>query len=110
MDGEVSEERQPKNAPLTSFVKHLLTHGGFDGDRKFVADLRYAQFRTPPGFNQNFTFHPIGIDGATNPIVTQTSKRAICVSPFVHHEAIRILRQNVSGDLILLGRREELRR
>ncbi len=110
LDGEVTEERQARNQPLTSFVSHLLSHEGFDGDRKFVADLRRVEFRPPAGFSNNFSFHPVGIDGYSNPIVSQTGSRAICISPFVHDEAVRTLRENVADDLLLFGCREELHR
>jgi len=110
LDGVVTEERQRKNQPLVSFVKHLLSYEGFDGDRKFVADLRKVEFQTPAGFNKNFFFHPVGIDGHPNPIVTQSGSRAICISPFVHDDAIKTLRGNVTDELLIFGCREELRR
>ena len=110
LDGVVTEDQQRKNQPLVLFVKHLLSYQGFDGDRKFVADLRKVEFQTPAGFNKNFFFHPVGIDGHPNPIVTQTGSRAICVSPFVHNEVIKTLRGNVTDELLIFGCREELRR
>ncbi|MCX7420946.1 MAG: phospholipase D family protein [Planctomycetia bacterium] len=110
LDGVVTEDQQRKNQPLVLFVKHLLSYQGFDGDRKFVADLRKVEFQTPAGFNKNFFFHPVGIDGHPNPIVTQTGSRAICISPFVHDEAIKTLRGNVTDALLIFGCREELRR
>lgn len=110
LDGEVTGERQEKNRPLVSFVSHLLSHERFDGEKKFVADLRRVDFQAPAGFSKNFFFHPVGIDGHKNPIVTQTGSRAICVSPFVHDESVRTLRQNVSEELLLFGCREELKR
>jgi hypothetical protein len=110
LDGEVTENRQSKNTPLVAFVKHLLSHERFDGDRKFVADLRKVQFKTPIGFNQNFFFHPVGVEGHENPIITQVGSRAVCISPFVHDDAINTLRENVSEELLLFGCREELRK
>ena len=110
LDGEVTEERQARNQPLASFVSHLLSHEGFDGDRKFVADLRRVHFLPPAGFSNNFSFHPVGIDGYLNPIVSQTGSRAICISPFVHDEAVRTVRENVADELLLFGCREELHR
>ena len=110
LDGEVTEDRQRKNLPLVSFVKHLLSYEGFDGDRKFVADLRKVEFQTPVGFNKNFSFHPVGIDDHPNPIVTQMGSRAICISPFVHDEAIQTLWENTTDELLLFGCREGLRR
>ena len=109
LDGEVTEERQKKSQPLAAFVKHLTSHEHFDGDRKFIADLRKVRFETPPGFNNNFFFHPVGIDGSENPLKQQTGSRAICISPFVHDDAIRTLKKNVSDELLLFGCREELR-
>ena len=110
LDGVVTEDQQRKNQPLVSFVKHLLSYEGFDGDRMFVADLRKVEFQTPAGFNKNFFFHPVGIEGHPNPIVTQTGSRVICISPFVHDEAIKTLRGNVTDELLIFGCREELRR
>ena len=110
LDGEVTGKRQQKNQPLVSFVKHLLSYEGFDGDKKFLADLRKVEFQAPRGFNNNFSFHPVGIDGHTNPIVTQAGSRTICISPFVHDEVINTLWENASDELLLFGCREELRR
>lgn len=110
LDGAVTDTRQRKNTPLVSFVKHLLSYEGFDGDRKFVSDLRKVEFQTPAGFNNNFFFHPVGVDGHENPIVAQEGSRAICISPFVHDEAIHTVWKNVSDELLLFGCREELRR
>lgn len=110
LDGEVTEGQQDKNQPLVSFVSYLLSHEQFEGNKKFISDLRRVEFQTPAGFNKNFFFHPVGIDGHTNPIVTQTGSRAICVSPFVHDESIRTLRGNVTDELLLFGCREELKR
>lgn len=109
LDGEVTEERQKKVQPLASFVKYLTSHERFDGDRKFIADLRKVKFKTPKGFNSNYFFHPVGVDGHTNPLKEQTGSRAICVSPFVHDEAIETLWENVTDELMLFGCREEMR-
>jgi len=110
LDGEVSDERQVKNQPLVAFVSYLLNHEGFDGDRKFVADLRRVEFYPPTGFNRNFFFHPVGIGTHENPIKTQVGSRALCISPFVHDAAIRTVRDNVTGEMLLFGCREELRK
>ena len=109
LDGDVTEQSQAKTQPLVSFVKHLMSYERFDGDSKFVADLRKVDFQTPAGFNGNFFFHPVGIDKHPNPIQTSTGSRAICVSPFVHDETVRTLRENVTDELLLFGCREELR-
>lgn len=110
LDGDVTEERQTRNQPLASFVSHLLSYERFDGDRRFVADLRRVQFNPPAGFSNNFSFHPVGFDRHTNPIVTQTGRRAICISPFFHDEAVRTLRENVAEELLLFGCREKFHR
>jgi hypothetical protein len=109
LDGEVTEQKQSKTEPLASFVKHLTTHERFDGDRKFIADLRKVKFETPPGFNNNFRFHPIGIGGHENPLPSQEGSKAICISPFVHDEAIQTLSNNVTDEFLLFGCREEFR-
>lgn len=109
LDGEVTEERQKKTQPLVSFVKYLTSHEGFDGDKKFIADLRKVEFQTPDGFNKNFFFHPVGVDNHPNPIKETTGSRAICISPFVHKDAIDTLRRNVTDEFLLFGCREELR-
>jgi len=109
LDGEVTQEKQKKSQPLASFVKYLTSHERFNGDRKFIADLRKVQFETPAGFNSNFFFHPVGIDNFENPIKEQTGSRAICISPFVHDEAVQMLWKNVSDELLLFGCSEQLR-
>ena len=109
LDGDVTGQAQEKTLPLVSFVKHLMSYERFDGDSKFIADLRKVDFQTPAGFNDNFFFHPVGIDKHPNPIQTSTGSRAICISPFVHDDTIRTLRQNVTDELMLFGCRETLR-
>lgn len=110
LDGEVTDSKQEKNVPLVDFVKYLTTYEGFEGDKKFIADLRTVDFQAPNGFHKSFFFHPIGIDDYKNPIITQTGSRAICVSPFLHEDAIRTINENVSQGLLLFGRSEELRK
>lgn len=110
LDGEVTKERQPRNDPLAAFVSYLLAYEGFEGDKKFVADLRRVVFQAPAGFNKNFAFHPVGIEGIQNPILTHTGTRAICVSPFLHDESVQTLRENVSGEILLFSCQEELKR
>ncbi len=110
LDGKVTETNQGRNDPLVKFVKYLTNIEGFDGDRKFISDLRKVEFEAPAGFGKNFFFHPLGLEGQLNPLVDQKGHRAICISPFVHDDALRILRKNVSDELMLFGCREELRR
>jgi len=110
LDGEVTDEKQKKTQPLASFVKYLTSFERFDGDRKFITDLRKVRFETPAGFNSNFFFHPIGFDNFSNPLQDQTGSRAICISPFVHDDAVNMLRGNVTDELMLFGCREELRK
>lgn len=109
LDGDVTGQAQARTQPLVSFVRHLMSYERFDGDSKFIADLGKVDFQTPAGFNGNYIFHPVGIDEHPNPIQTSTGRRAICVSPFVHDEAIQALRDNVTDELLLFGCREELR-
>ncbi|QDT95277.1 phospholipase D family protein [Gimesia aquarii] len=110
LDGEVTDEKKKKTQPLASFVKYMTSFERFDGDRKFIADLRKVKFETPAGFNSNFFFHPIGFDEFRNPLKEQTGNRAICISPFVHDDAVKMLRRNVTDELMLFGCREELRK
>ncbi|MDB4777835.1 phospholipase D family protein [bacterium] len=110
LDGEVTDRRQPKNKPLVDFVDYLNEQQSFDGHKAFVKDLRRVEFETPAGFNNKFTFHPVGLDGYPNPIKEQTASNALCISPFVHDKAITTIEQNVSEELLLLGCHEELRR
>jgi len=109
LDGEITDARKEKNVPLIDFVKYLTSFQGFEGDKKFIADLRTVGFQAPSGFNKNFFFHPIGFNGYKNPIITQTGSRAICVSPFLHEDAIRTISNNASQNLLLFSRGEELR-
>lgn len=110
LDGEVSDGLQERNQPLVEFIRHLLDHGSFAGAKKFVEDLGRVEFLPPNGFNGNFRFHPIGIGKYQNPIQTQTGDSLICITPFVHDEAIATLRQNVPGERWFFSRSEELRR
>ena len=109
LNGDVTGKAQAKTQPLVSFVKFLVSCEPFDGDGKFIADLRKVDFQTPAGFNGNFFFHPVGIDDHPNPLRTSTGNRAICISPFVHDETIRTLRENVTDELLLFSCRETLR-
>jgi len=103
LDGDVSDSKLEGNSPLLSYAKYLISHEGFEGDKKFVADLQRVDFQAPIGFNKNFRFHPIGSNDFKNPVIEQPGSRGICISPFLHEEAIRSINENVSGELLLFG-------
>jgi hypothetical protein len=108
LDGEVSDKRQSKNQPLVDFVEYLDQLESFEGAKPFIDDLRRVSFASPPGFDADYVFHPIGIGDYKNPIINQTGNRAICISPFVHDDAIATIRKNVTDDFLLFGCKEEL--
>ncbi len=110
LDGDVSDQPQERNAPLLAFTRHLLSHETFDGAEAFLRDLSRVEFSPPHGFNGNFRFHPIGVEGHRNPVERQKGEQLICVFPFVHDAALSRLRDNVSGERWLFGRKEELKR
>lgn len=108
LDGEVSDKQQSKNQPLVDLVEYLDKLESFEGAKRFIDDLRRVSFVTPPGFDSDYVFHPIGIRDYKNPIINHTGDRAICISPFVHDDAIAKIRENVSDDFLLFGCKEEL--
>jgi HKD family nuclease len=108
LEGQVTERTQRKSDSLVSFVKHLTTYRDFHESKKFVRDLAKARLQAPEGFASDFQFHPIGIDGYPNPILEKTARKAICISPFVHAEAITTIRGNVTKEFMLFSCREEL--
>lgn len=109
--GEVTRKLQERNKPLVDFVRYLVdNHGSFDGAESFLKDLSRVEFTSPYGFNNDFQFHPIGIDNYSNPILAQTGEELLCVSPFVDDAAIRSLRDNIQGKVWLFSRHEELRK
>ena len=108
--GEVTKKPQPGNTPLVDFVRYLVGYDAFDDAESFLRDLSRVDFAPPDGFNNDFYFHPIGIDDYSNPIQEQTGEELLCVSPFVDDPAIHTLRESVQGDFWLFSRNEELQK
>ena len=109
LDGEVSTDIQELNQPLGDFVRFLADIDPFDGLETFIDELSRVKFVQPSGFN-SFRFHPIGINGDSNPIARHKGSGVICISPFVQDQTLKLIRQNTEGERWLFSRREELQK
>lgn len=110
LEGKPGPTRVPKTAPLVSFCSWLYEQHTFAGGQFFLEELARVQFAAPDDF-ADFRFHPIGIPSFTvNPTATRKATRLLCLSPFLHPQALAALVQNSQEVPLILSRRVELER
>lgn len=110
LEGKVEEEQLSWNRPLVDFVAWLNGQSAIPGDSSFLVELACVNFEVPEPFD-DFAFHPIGISGyPQNPTVVHRAQRVMCISPFLHPQALQVLGKNVQETPQILSRRVELQR
>ena len=106
-DGVVRSRAIRRTKPLVDFHQWLLTHGGVAENELILKELVNVEFEVPEPYD-TFAFHPVGIPGHANPIPKQTAKELLCISPFLHPQAIDTLWENVEQTPQILSRRDSL--
>ncbi len=110
LEGEPGKTVQKKNQPLIDFVRWLDGQSAIDGRDAFLEELSRVKFETPLPF-ESHAFHPTGFPGhVTSPITEIKAQRALVMSPFLHAETLRAIRDNCSKEGWLFGERIELER
>ena len=108
LDGVEGEDRQERSRPLVDFLRHLNGIHPFPGATAFIRGVGRTKFNAPDGFRR-LSFHPVGIPRYyTSPIHSATGDRAAVISPFVDAKGIQKVTGNVTGDVHLFSRQEEL--
>jgi hypothetical protein len=110
LEGKLDSQSHPKNQPLVDFLKWLNGQTGFANSSSFLDELARVKFAQADDFDE-YKFHPIGIPGyEANPTATRTADRLMCLSPFLHSQALATLTQNCRKAPFVLSRRYELER
>ncbi|MGV9013951.1 MAG: phospholipase D family protein [Flavobacteriales bacterium] len=109
LEGHVTKDAQPANEPLIDLMKWLTARKDFAGSEAFIDQLRRADLVVEEPF-RDFAFHPMGIPGHRNPLLTAQFTDLLVISPFVDVRALRTLCEVSSGKRWLFSRREELDR
>jgi hypothetical protein len=110
LEGQPGSHVQPRNRPLVEFLKWLNAQAPFPQSKSFLEDLSKVSFAIPDGF-ESYTFHSLGIAAyGRNPIVKTKADDLLCLSPFLHSNALETLRDNVENSPSILSRRLELER
>jgi hypothetical protein len=110
LEGKLGDRVLERNKPLVDFHAWLHSQSSLKDGSIFLAELARVEFENPEAFD-DYEFHPIGIPGyKANPTATCKSEKSLCLSPFLHRDALGTLRRNVEEAPILLGRRIELER
>lgn len=110
LEGKPSPAPIAKNAPLVDFCSWLQEQRPFTGGQLFLDELARVRFAPPDDF-ADFKFHPIGIPGyEANPTATRKAARLLCMSPFLHPQALTALTKNSQEVPLILSRRVELER
>lgn len=110
LEGKPGPVPIPKNAPLVAFCRWLHEKRPSAGGRSFLDELARVRFAPPDDFT-DFKFHPIGIPGyEANPTATRKAARLLCLSPFLHPQALTTFTQNSHEVPLILSRRVELER
>lgn len=110
LEGRPSAHPIPKNTPLVRFFAWLHEQSPFPSGPSFLEELARVRFKPPDDFD-DFRFHPIGIPGyEANPTAACDGNRLLCLSPFLHPQAITTLVRHSQEPPLILSRRIELER
>jgi hypothetical protein len=108
LEGQPRRRLVAANRPVLDFVRWLDAASPIPKATRLVEELARVHFSTPPPF-ESHAFHPVGIPGhKDNPVIRQSARRALAMSPFLHPEALRQIRQTCSSDIHLFSERREL--
>lgn len=108
LEGNPGKRPNEDNKPLVDFVRWLDRQDPIDGLEPFLEELSRVSFPTQEPF-EHHAFHPLGIPGYKKAeFLTRKAKKALVLSPFLHEEALRKLRANVTRQLHVFSRKHEL--
>ncbi len=108
LEGKLEAEALSWNRPLVDFHAWLDQQRPLPDGRRFLGELSRVNFAVPACFD-DYGFHPVGIPGyGTNPAAERRAQRLLCLSPFLHKQAIETLWANADEWLAVLSRRAEL--
>ena len=100
LEGKPEAEPLAWNKPLVDFHAWLNEADGRFGERHRRSSTNCARvnFEVPESFD-DYSFHPIGIPGyKSNPTATRQAQRLLCLSPFLHPQALDTLWQQCRRD------------
>lgn len=114
LDGTVGDSPVEQSTALVEFVRYLGSIVRENGSLscswldQFMVHLSCTEFDLPQGF-EKLGFHPIGPPfSRTNPVLHRNAHEGLVISPFLHHDALRQLRGNVTARLDLVSEPYEL--
>ena len=110
LEGKLDAQPLPWTRPLVDFHLWLTQQRPPRNGGVLIDELPRVDFEVPESFD-DYSFHPIGIPGyEENPTATRQSQRLLCLSPFLHADALRTFRRHVDEIPQILSRRIELER
>ncbi len=116
LEGTVLDRRIgiDRNRPLVDFVRSLPGFAVRDVPSvvtqmvdQVAGEVSKVRFESPAGFNENYTFKPVGIPGHRRPFFPIAGKRTLVLSPFLSENALRPLATQ-GKDNVLISRAESL--
>ncbi|MGJ8641782.1 MAG: phospholipase D family protein [Luteolibacter sp.] len=108
LEGTPGSEPQPTNEPLLDFVRWLDQQDPIQDLEPFLDELSRVEFPSQEPYDFH-AFHPMGIPKYREaPYLNRKAKKALVLSPFLHEETLRKLRENVDYRLHIFSRRHEL--
>ena len=109
LEGTAGTRSRKANAPLCDFIRWLDRQSPIPAVEAFLQGLEQTDFAPPEGF-ADFSFHPVGIPGyAENPVMRQTARDSLALSPFVHQKTLSRLHHNTRRRFAFFGEEHELR-
>ncbi len=110
LEGEAGKTPRKANVPLVDFMRWLDSQSPLGDAETFLEELSRVAFETPQPF-ESHSFHPSGIAGHDEaPFAGIQAKRTLVMSPFLHQESLRQIRENCASVPYLFGDRSELER
>jgi hypothetical protein len=116
LDGTLQNRKNGygRNQPLVAFLRALpgLTTSEVSGNCRDIISLlsdevSRVRFETPPWFEGDFSFIPIGIPGHKRPPAIASDKRMLVMSPFLSEDVLKMLATK-GIDNVLISRGESL--
>lgn len=105
-EGEVGKAKIDTNKPLINFIQYLKEESDFNNSKQFIEELAKVSFESD---FETVMFHPMGIKNQLNPLPLMCTNLLV-VSPFIHENTLKRLKEQSTGKRYLFGRKEELNR
>lgn len=110
LEGELTDRKVgfSRNRPLSDLLQalpklaiHPAGQGVIDRINLLQDEVRRVKFQPPPDFDENITFHPVGISGYKPYQFKQVIGRLLIISPFLTNDFLEGISSQGQGHLLI---------